>query len=633
MDTEGTDSNGGSFYAILNVPGDASEDDIKKSFRQLAQAYHPDKHTDPALKAHAAAQFTKLQEAYEVLGNAARRQVYDIYGTEGLAAGLQVVPSGKNTEALKQEWEGFRAQQRLQSEIAHRGFYSFKVSAADFLDPYDARVRSKPELYEVAMNSQLSSQLSDSTIVTVGGQMAVQGNVGGGSFVCGLKRVLSEYHSLDFQGAVGLKTFASLQSTRQLSEHTSAGLGLTWQPRVGAGLQLSSTRQLSDTTSADFTWMVGPRAAQGAGLSISRRGERLTTSAGLNVGAATALSARAVWRFSDKSSVRAVVRVGTSGIEVELGGAQRVSEFSTAGLGVSVGLTGVFLKPRFTRGTHTFDFPILLTHDYTNWRMVLGAYLVPPVTILVVKRGIIRPLLRWHRLKQRTAKELEHLQLAQQVQQAAADSAKLMAPVARRKVRKEIEKGGLVVVSARYGVLEDILKQEKSGSSAEEPNTGHASTQAPGQGGQRWRRHRGVDGDEEDSAEDPIEQQAVDAAVAARSGSQEQPPPWLEVTTALQFMTDDGRLVFHAVPKSGLMGFGDSAHGEAKHLRVHFLWHGRPHVASLADQEAGTLPDKGTLATSESEASAILSAAAALEARLHPVSMRVQDNPAFAPEG
>ena len=35
------------------------------------------------------------------------------------------------------------------------------------------------------------------------GQMAVQGNVGGGSFVCGLRRVLSEYHTLEFQGAVG----------------------------------------------------------------------------------------------------------------------------------------------------------------------------------------------------------------------------------------------------------------------------------------------------------------------------------------------------------------------------------------------------------------------------------------------
>ena len=139
--------------------------------------------------------------------------------------------------------------QRLQAEIAHRGFYSFKVNAADFLDPYDPEVRSKPELYEVAMNSQLSSQLSDTTVVTIGGmhlsesrehcalsmcshpdktsiydcmhglqwspqmstqlmhviagQMAVQGNVGGGSFVCGLRRVLGEYHNLEFQGALG----------------------------------------------------------------------------------------------------------------------------------------------------------------------------------------------------------------------------------------------------------------------------------------------------------------------------------------------------------------------------------------------------------------------------------------------
>ena len=59
--------------------------------------------------------------------------------------------------------------QRLQTEIAHRGFYSFKVNATDFLDPYDPNVRSKPELCEVAMNSQLSSQLSDSTVATIGG--------------------------------------------------------------------------------------------------------------------------------------------------------------------------------------------------------------------------------------------------------------------------------------------------------------------------------------------------------------------------------------------------------------------------------------------------------------------------------
>ena len=48
---------------------------------------------------------------------------------------------------------------------------------------------------------------------------------------------------------------------------------------------------------------------------------------------------------------------------------------------------------------------------------------------------------------QRTAKELEQLQALQQVRQAVADSAELMAPVARRKIRKEIEKVILMIAA------------------------------------------------------------------------------------------------------------------------------------------------------------------------------------------
>ena len=48
-------------------------------------------------------------------------------------------------------------------------------------------------------------------------------------------------------------------------------------------------------------------------------------------------------------------------------------------------------------------------------------------------------------------------------------------------------------------------------------------------------------------------------------------------------------------------------------------------------QEAGVLPAKGTLVTSEAEASAIVAAAAALQNRLRPASVSVHDNAAFAP--
>jgi DnaJ family protein C protein 11 len=81
----------------------------------------------------------------------------------------------------------------------------------------------------------------------------------------------------------GLKTFGSVTSTRQLSERTTVGAGLTWQPKAGLGLQLLSSRELSDNVSANFSWVVGPAGAAGMGLSVSRNGEKFTTSGRIEV--------------------------------------------------------------------------------------------------------------------------------------------------------------------------------------------------------------------------------------------------------------------------------------------------------------------------------------------------------------
>lgn len=61
---------------------------------------------------------------------------------------------------------------------------------------------------------------------------------------------------------------------------------------------------------------------------------------------------------------------------------------------------GIVLKPRFSRGTHTFDFPVLLSHDPRAWRVLLGAYVLPPLAIYVAKRHVIRPLRRWLKTRQ-----------------------------------------------------------------------------------------------------------------------------------------------------------------------------------------------------------------------------------------
>ena len=72
-------------YAVLNVSRDASTEEVTKAYRKLAFVFHPDKHQAAALKGGAQDAFGKLQEAYEVLSDERKRQIYDIYGKQARA--------------------------------------------------------------------------------------------------------------------------------------------------------------------------------------------------------------------------------------------------------------------------------------------------------------------------------------------------------------------------------------------------------------------------------------------------------------------------------------------------------------------------------------------------------------------
>src|SRR5215831_2476308 len=66
------------YYEILGVPRSASDGEIKKAFRKLAREYHPDVAKN---KKQAEEKFKEINEAYEVLGDAAKRKKYDELGT------------------------------------------------------------------------------------------------------------------------------------------------------------------------------------------------------------------------------------------------------------------------------------------------------------------------------------------------------------------------------------------------------------------------------------------------------------------------------------------------------------------------------------------------------------------------
>ncbi|PON35052.1 Terminal organelle assembly protein [Parasponia andersonii] len=100
------------YYNILKVNRNASEDDLKKAYKRLAMIWHPDK--NPATKRpEAEAKFKRISEAYDVLSDPLKRQIYDLYGEEALKSGqFPPPPPASFSSPSSSRASHFRSQQQ-----------------------------------------------------------------------------------------------------------------------------------------------------------------------------------------------------------------------------------------------------------------------------------------------------------------------------------------------------------------------------------------------------------------------------------------------------------------------------------------------------------------------------------------
>lgn len=93
------------YYKILGVPANASEEEIKKSYRKMAMKYHPDRNAGSKTAGEI---FKTIKEAYEILSDSEKRMLYD----NKLKAELKTrtrpgVRSAPGDKAQKFNWENF----------------------------------------------------------------------------------------------------------------------------------------------------------------------------------------------------------------------------------------------------------------------------------------------------------------------------------------------------------------------------------------------------------------------------------------------------------------------------------------------------------------------------------------------
>jgi DnaJ-class molecular chaperone len=111
------------YYKILGVNKNASKDEIKRAYRELAQKYHPDKGGEEK-------KFKEINEAYQILSDDNKRRQYDQFGTtfdgfQGAPGWQDFSGQGVNFEDLFSAFgQGFEGQ---------RGYYSQRINLEDLL--------------------------------------------------------------------------------------------------------------------------------------------------------------------------------------------------------------------------------------------------------------------------------------------------------------------------------------------------------------------------------------------------------------------------------------------------------------------------------------------------------------------
>ncbi len=561
-------------YAILGVGKEATGEQIKKAYKNLVSTLHPDKmhhQDDEELRQAAKEHFIRIQEAYDILSNPETRDVYDVYGLEGVRSGLElsVFDSSSMTEEKKRRWEYFQSQKRKLVEEAmlsqQKGVYIFKTDASSLFTPYaPANIVSRvPQVKNVYMSTgmdiSIGSSAKDSGLsdldqdsLHLGGMVTVRDGIGGGSFVAGYHRFYSNGAQGAIEGSVGLQTLLGFQASIPMYSDQDSTIfvsgGCSWSPDSGVAFDMGTACQLGPQTSGEFAWTLFPQDLSSMALTIKHKINSTLVVAKAEVGAITGFTIRLIHQLTDSLSGRLSLKAGTQGVECEVGGNRRLSQTSLTGMSVITGLQGVLLRVRFQTGGHNFEFPFILSTILDPW-VVLFAHIVPPFAVTFCTQFLISPMYKKHRSKLAHQEEAMRIKQMETDKKEATLAQNVMKSVANRKMEKAMRENALVILKALYG---------------------------------------------DSSLISDMQFEVMDSIIRSGGFEIHDTVSVIDVTVPVQYMCESGRVSFHSgYPKANLFGFFDPVPTVPKMLFVFFKYQGQYMKACLEDSEGGILPSKG----------------------------------------
>ncbi|KAI6197244.1 hypothetical protein M3Y94_01201600 [Aphelenchoides besseyi] len=528
------------YYAILNLPRNATIDEINRAYKSRCLCFHPDRHTDETTKKDAEKIFVILRKAHETLSDPQKRAIYDAVGLAGLEmSGWQLVSRSNNVENIKREYEflkKLRETEIMIQRVHPTSSYHVKVHAAGLFceDPED---RYWPSLAGMSIFQAVDSALTSSDRVGLSGRVKMGNGRGDGQVSTSWKHSSSATLHLESVASVSPdNAMATIRVNKAISPRVLFILSptvtyFTPQETFDASISTTLSLQLATNWQGSVALNVGLRNSYISSTILRTELNQQQCMFNLTLSPTNSyIRTNYIWRFPNESRLETTATVGGFGVIGSLMYEQKLSRYSKLGCGISLTYPACLLtgKLRLNTGLSHYELHVVLCDAPEEiGRSIVFGVVFPYVVFQTAKVLFRGPFNRLARVFDDTTQDD---QVDEMKREDANRVVNLMRPTAERVARTETNRRGLVIVEAKYGQMQG------------------------------------------DNPAYPVPGEQL-----------------IDVTIPLQAMVTDSQLRLYSV-KQQLPGFYDPCPGEHKMLRVVYKFHDNLHAVSVPDEMALNIP-------------------------------------------
>ncbi|XP_053961871.1 dnaJ homolog subfamily C member 11 [Anastrepha ludens] len=523
------------YYTFLNLPQDATGEQINAAYRKLSRIYHPDKHIDLESKKKAEQLFNRTKRAYEVLSDPHKRAIYDCVGQKGLRTdGWELVHRTKTPAEIREEYERLAQaaeERKLQQRTNPRGNITINVNATEIFTPYDETQLPRVEVSSMSISQSIEAPINRKDTLSLGGNLySANGNGSGNFIICGRRLINKGWLEIDVGAGngplLGVKGGRTLSSVLTLNGGTSMNFR---EGRINPAIFSTLAVQLDKHTVGSLTLNVSTQSSMTTQIDSSTEKHAWATSFVIGFPHIYLSAAYTRKMIENELKLKLAAKLGTFGFLAEYGAEKKISKYSSVFAAVSLGIpSGVMLKFKIVRSNQSYIFPIHLSEEIVP-AAVFYATVTPILAWFFIKKSILDPMRLERKNSEIEKKKRSNEQRLTRQRQEAYAAVELMQRTYERIVSEESSRGGLIITRATYGQFED------------------------------------------------------DNSNFLESAS-------LDVTIPLQCLVKDSTLILYQSSKSELPGFYDPCIGEDKILKIEYLFRNQNNVAFVKDMDAVRLP-------------------------------------------